>query len=86
MKPFKKGAFTMAITAGLPVLPLSIHGSFEAWRPGTPLARGGSIRVVVDKPIETDGLTTSDTGDLRDQVREVIAGRVASMGGAVGGR
>jgi hypothetical protein len=42
--------------------------------------------VVVDKPIETDGLTTSDTGDLRDQVREVIAGRVASMGGAVGGR
>jgi 1-acyl-sn-glycerol-3-phosphate acyltransferase len=85
MKPFKKGAFTMAITAGLPVLPLSIHGSFAAWPPGTPLARGGVIRVVLDKPIETDGLTTSDTGDLRDQVREVIAGRVAAMGGAVGG-
>jgi hypothetical protein len=38
----------------------------------------------VDKPIETDGLTASDTGDLRDQVRELIAGRVASMGGAAG--
>ena len=84
MKPFKKGAFTMAISSGLPVLPLSIHGSYEAWPPGTPLVRGGVITVVLDKPVETDGMTTSDTGDLRDQVREVIAGRVEAMGGAVG--
>jgi 1-acyl-sn-glycerol-3-phosphate acyltransferase len=83
MKPFKKGAFTMAIGAGLPVLPLSIHGSFEAWPPGTPIVRGGLIRVVLDKPLETEGMTTADTGDLRDQVREVIAGRVETMGGAV---
>jgi 1-acyl-sn-glycerol-3-phosphate acyltransferase len=84
MKPFKKGAFTMAITSGLPVLPLSIHGSYEAWPPGTPLVRGGVIRVVLDKPVETEGMSTSDTGDLRDQVREVIAGRVEALGGAVG--
>ncbi|MET0696097.1 MAG: lysophospholipid acyltransferase family protein [Acidimicrobiia bacterium] len=84
MKPFKKGAFTMAISSGLPVLPLSIHGSYEAWPPGTPLVRGGVITVVLDKPIETDGMSTPDTGDLRDQVREVIAGRVEAMGGAVG--
>jgi 1-acyl-sn-glycerol-3-phosphate acyltransferase len=84
MKPFKKGAFTMAIRSGLPVLPLSIHGSYEAWPPGTPLVRGGVIRVVLDKPVETEGMSTSDTGDLRDQVREVIAGRVEALGGAVG--
>jgi 1-acyl-sn-glycerol-3-phosphate acyltransferase len=84
MKPFKKGAFTMAIRSGLPVLPLSIHGSYEAWPPGKPIVRGGVIRVVLDKPIETDGMATSDTGDLRDQVREVIAGRVETLGGAVG--
>lgn len=84
MKPFKKGAFTMAISSGLPVLPLSIHGSYEAWPPGTPLVRGGVIKVILDKPVETEGMTTSDTGDLRDQVREVIAGRVEALGGAVG--
>ena len=84
MKPFKKGAFTMAITSGLPVLPLSIHGSYEAWPPGTPLVRGGVITVVLDKPVETEGMTASDTGYLRDQVREVIAGRVEALGGAVG--
>lgn len=85
MKPFKKGAFTMAIAAQLPILPLSISGSYEAWPPGVRLVRGGRIKVVLDKPIETEGLKHSDTGDLRDQVREVIAGRVAEMGGAVDG-
>ncbi len=84
MKSFKKGAFTMAISSGLPVLPLSIHGSYEAWPPGTPLVRGGVIKVILDKPVETEGMTASDTGDLRDQVREVIAGRVEALGGAVG--
>ena len=84
MKPFKKGAFTMAISSGLPVLPLSIHGSYEAWPPGTPLVRGGVIKIILDKPMETEGMTTSDTGDLRNQVREVIAGRVEALGGAVG--
>jgi 1-acyl-sn-glycerol-3-phosphate acyltransferase len=83
MKSFKKGAFTMAISSGLPVLPLSIHGSYEAWPPGRRLVRGGLITVVLDKPVETEGMSTSDTGDLRDQVREVIAGRVEALGGAV---
>jgi 1-acyl-sn-glycerol-3-phosphate acyltransferase len=85
MRPFKKGAFTMAIAGQLPVLPVSIHGSYEAWAPGNPVMRGGQIRVVLDKPIETEGLTHSDTGDLRDQVYEVVSGRVAEMGGAVQG-
>jgi hypothetical protein len=33
--------------------------------------------------VETEGMNTSDTGDLRDQVREVIAGHVEALGGAV---
>ena len=85
MKPFKKGAFTMAIATQLPVLPLSLHGSYEAWPPGRHLIRGGLIRVVLDKAIETEGLSHSDTGDLRDQVRDVISGRVSEMGGVVSG-
>jgi 1-acyl-sn-glycerol-3-phosphate acyltransferase len=85
MKPFKKGAFTMAIATQLPVLPLSLHGSYEAWPPGRHLIRGGLIRVVLDKAIETEGLSHSDTGDLRDQVQELISARVSEMGGVVSG-
>lgn len=83
MKPFKKGAFTMAIASGLPILPLSIHGTYEAMPPGTPWVRGGPAKVVIDRPIETQGLSHADVGELRDQVREIIADRVAEMGGQI---
>jgi hypothetical protein len=84
LRPFKKGAFTMALTSHLPVLPVSIHGSYEAWPPGQPWVHGGKIRVVIDPAIETADMTQADGNQLRDQVRDVIAGRVSEMGGKVG--
>lgn len=84
MRPFKKGAFTMAIASQLPVLPLSIHGTYEAMPPGTPWVRGGPVTVVIDPPIPTAGLEHGDTGALRDQVYELISKRVTAMGGRVG--
>ena len=84
MKPFKKGAFTMAIASQLPVLPVSIHGTYEAMPPGTPWVRGGKVQVVVDPAISTEGLDHSDTGELRDRVYELISKRVTDMGGQVG--
>lgn len=83
MKRFKKGAFTMAIASQLPVLPVTIHGSYEAMPPGTPWVRGGKVDVVIDPPIETTGMTHADSGDLRDQVYELISNRVREMGGQV---
>ncbi|MEA1902009.1 MAG: lysophospholipid acyltransferase family protein [Actinomycetota bacterium] len=84
MKRFKKGAFTMAIAAQLPVLPLTIHGTYEAMPPGTPWVRGGAVTLIVDAPIETTGMEHSDTGALRDEIYELISGRVRDLGGEVG--
>jgi len=84
MKGFKKGAFTMAISSQMPVLPVSIHGTYEAAVPGKPWFRGGPVTAIVDAPIPTDGLTQADADALRDRVREIIAKRVSDLGGAVG--
>ena len=83
LDPFKKGAFTMAIASSLPVLPVTIHGSYQAWRPGTLWVRGGEITVIVDEPIPTTGLTQSDSGDLTRQVYRIIADHVSAQGGAI---
>ncbi|MCI0679139.1 MAG: 1-acyl-sn-glycerol-3-phosphate acyltransferase [Actinobacteria bacterium] len=84
MRRFKKGAFTMAIAGQLPVLPVSIHGAYEAMPPGRPWVRGGRVEVIIDSPIETTGMTSADTTALRDRVYDVIAGRVRELGGRVG--
>lgn len=83
LDPFRKGAFTMAIASQLPVLPVTIHGSYEAWRPGTLWVKGGEITVIVDEPIPTIGLDQSDSGDLTNQVYRIIADHVAAFGGAI---
>jgi 1-acyl-sn-glycerol-3-phosphate acyltransferase len=83
MKPFKKGAFKIAIDNQLPILPLSIHGSYEAWPADQPWIFGGKVVAVVDPPIETKGMTSTDVEDLRDQVRTLIASRVTELGGQV---
>jgi 1-acyl-sn-glycerol-3-phosphate acyltransferase len=73
----------MAIASGLPVLPVTIHGTFEAWRPGTLWVRGGQITTVIDAPIPTTGLFQQDSGELAKQAYEIIAGRVSEMGGHI---
>jgi 1-acyl-sn-glycerol-3-phosphate acyltransferase len=83
MKPFKKGAFTMAISSGLSILPLSIHGTYEAAVPGKPWFRGGNVTAIVDPPISTEGMTGADADGLRDRVHEIIAKRVSDLGGPV---
>lgn len=85
LRTFKKGAFTMAVAGQLPVLPLTIHGSYEAFPPGQVWVRGGHITAVIDPPIETSGLTGADTGMVRDQAYEVISTRVRDMGGPIAG-
>lgn len=84
MKPFKKGAFTMAIASQLPVLPLSIHGTYEAAAPGKPWFHGGPVTAIVDPPILSEGMTGADADELRDRLREIIAKRVSDLGGPVG--
>lgn len=83
MKPFKKGAFTMAISSQLPVLPLSIHGTYQAAVPGKPWFRGGPVKAIIDAPVPTTGMVQADADALRDRVRQTIAGRVTAMGGPV---
>jgi 1-acyl-sn-glycerol-3-phosphate acyltransferase len=74
----------MAVSSRLPVLPLSIHGTYEAAEPGKPWFRGGPVTATIHPPIPTDGLTQADADALRDRVRELIAERVSSLGGEVG--
>jgi 1-acyl-sn-glycerol-3-phosphate acyltransferase len=78
--PFKDGAFRLAIDAGVPILPLALHGTASAlpkhdWRFG----RSTAV-VEVLPPVETTGLTPADVPQLKEKVRDLIVearGRLA---------
>ena len=72
MQPFKKGAFTIATTMDLPILPTAITGSREVWAPGSKIIRPGTITVRVMPAIPTNDLGPNEVEALRTRVRDQI--------------
>lgn len=73
MRAFKKGAFTIAKSMNLPIVPTAIVGSYRAWRPASYFIRKGSIRVEIMPPIETADISRDQVDEVRTRVHEQIA-------------
>jgi 1-acyl-sn-glycerol-3-phosphate acyltransferase len=72
---FKKGAFHLAIQAGVPILPISISGSYHVVNRHASRIRPGTIQVRIGELIPVEGLTSSDIPDLIEKTRSaVVAG------------
>ncbi len=69
MLPFSPGAFTMAIEAGVPIVPIVIEGARELMPPGTLRIKPGRLKLTFLDPVETMGLAASDRQTLMEQVR-----------------
>lgn len=83
LRPFKKGAFSMAIAGGIPILPVTIAGTHLAWPPGQIHVVGGRrIVAVIDPAIETGDLKREDVTRLTEQAHEIIAKRYQELGGS----
>jgi 1-acyl-sn-glycerol-3-phosphate acyltransferase len=67
--PFKKGAFYMAIEAGVPVVPVAMKNTDQLMGKGTGEARPGTIEMVLMPPVETAGLSGDD--DVRKLIEQV---------------
>ena len=75
LQPFKRGAFNLAVRAGVPVVPLTVNGSFNILRKHSILIRPGVVNLVLEKPI-TVGEATGKETELRlmEHVHAAIAG------------
>jgi len=69
---FKDGAFVVAVTSQVPVLPVAIDGTRRIWPPGRTAIHGGRVRLVIGSPLPTSGLTQHDIPRLREQARDFI--------------
>ena len=78
IQSFKKGAFTIATSMQLPVLPIATTGSYDVWRPGKWLIHAGPIHIKVMPAIETDSMEVTDADDLRQRVHAQIEQAVLS--------
>jgi 1-acyl-sn-glycerol-3-phosphate acyltransferase len=78
LQPFHDGAFRIAIDAQQPIIPIVIIGAGKLMAPGTINMRPGNVKIIVGNEIQTEGLTTSDSANLKTQTFEVMKNMIVS--------
>ena len=70
--PFKKGAFMMAIDAGVPVVPVTVSGATKIMPKGEFKVYPSTVRLTIHDPIPTTGYSKDNVTDLMARTREKI--------------
>lgn len=78
--PFKRGAFLLAIEAGVPVVPVTIVNGHELFNEKARVARPGVMRIEVGEPIDITGWTRSDIPQLMERVRDEMQRHLPDAG------
>ena len=71
MLPFKKGPFYLAMEAGAPVIPVSIHGTEKMMSKGSARVRPGTAHITFHEPLDPARFRSRE--DLMEAVRASIA-------------
>lgn len=70
---FKRGSFSLAMSAGVPVVPVSLVGVKDVVPRGVLSVRPGRVRLVVHPAIATAGRPPEDAVRLAEEVRATVA-------------
>ena len=70
--PLKKGAFMMAIDAGVPIVPVLISGSTKIMPKGEIKIFPSTVYITVHEPIETSAYSKGNITELMSNTREKI--------------
>jgi len=76
MKQFRKGAFQIARNLKLPIVPVSINGSFHALPTGSITVHPHRLEVVIHPPLTVENDHPVDLQTLSDRTWEVIGAEV----------
>lgn len=75
--PFMRGAFLLAVEAGVPIVPVTLLDSYKRLDERHAVLVPGHVHLVVDAPIPLEGKTRQDVPALMDEVYEIMRQNLA---------
>lgn len=82
IEPFKMGAFRLALTHGVPIVPVSVAGAFDVWPAGRILPRPGRLTITFHPPVPVDafpaGASKTELRERATELSEIIRRAVSS--------
>ncbi|ATY60698.1 AtaAp protein [Cordyceps militaris CM01] len=77
--PFKKGAFHLAVQAGVPIVPCVVSNYSHILYPKDYVFKAGTIPIKILDPIPTKGLTSADVDELTRTTRELMLKELVTL-------
>lgn len=74
MGEFKPGSFKLATKAGVPIVPVTVNGTYHMFEDRDVITNGAVIDVIVHPPIETAGMSKAEERELPKQVENIVRG------------
>ena len=77
MGAFKKGPFVIALQSGVPIVPITISGSYDVMPPTRFRIKPGTVTLTFYPPVETRGLKSNDRDALKEKIQNIVASNLA---------
>jgi 1-acyl-sn-glycerol-3-phosphate acyltransferase len=72
MGDFKAGSFKLATKSRLPIVPITVNGTYKILEKNNMIIKPTKIYLTIHKPVYTHDLTTEQLKELTEQVKDVI--------------
>lgn len=83
MGEFKKGSLRLATKAEVPVVPITVSGTWRVFEEKGYIQKGTKVRFCVHPPIETKGLSKKEGNELSDVVETIIKDKLEEYNGNI---
>ena len=80
MGEFKSGSFKLALKAKVPIVPVTINGSYKLMEENRNRIKPADVEIYIHPIIETDNLTLEEAEAIPDRVASIIASRLKITG------
>ncbi|MCR5481899.1 MAG: 1-acyl-sn-glycerol-3-phosphate acyltransferase [Clostridia bacterium] len=69
---FKKGSLRLATKSGVPVVPITINGTYKIFEETGRIRSGQRVDIIIHEPIETKDMDRAEASQLSERVEKII--------------
>lgn len=75
---FKRGSLKLAIKANVPIVPITLDGTYKSFEGNGNRAKAAKIVITISEPIYLDKISKEEKANLANHIREIIVSNLQS--------
>jgi 1-acyl-sn-glycerol-3-phosphate acyltransferase len=83
MGSFKKGSLKLATKAKVPVVPVTLSGSWKVFEEKSYIQKGEVVKICIHPPIATESLSKEEQNDLATNVESIVRSKLEEWNGSI---